>query len=407
MAEREYINIDSEGRKVFSLSQVMKSLDRTISSRYTSSFWVRAEMMKLNYYFRSGHAYPDLVEKDEERIVAQTRAIIWKNDFVRINARFREIAKEELKDGLSICCLCRISFDAVHGLSLIISDIDPMVSLGELEKERRETIAALKKQDLFDKNKKLKLPLLPQRLAIISVETSKGYLDFMDILSQNKDRYKIFTFLFPSLLQGDKAVGTLIEALDLVQKLSHHFDAALIIRGGGGDVGLSCYNNYELSKRIAEFPLPVLTGIGHSTNETVSEMVAYKNAITPTELADFMLEYFRSFEKRVADNQNKIINISQKRLELEKLRIRNIEERLKLGINNIFDKERERLSKMEKHLELLNPNNLLKRGYAIVQDEKGRIIKEGSSLSKGDRIITRFQDGSVTSIVDTEIEKNK
>lgn len=386
-------------RKSFTLFEVMQSIQRTIISRYGSTFWVKADMIKLNHYIHSGHCYPDLVEKKNDRTIAQARAIIWKSDYEKINKKFIEITKEPLKDGISIFFLARIGFDPVYNLSITILDIDPVVTLGQLEKERLETINKLKTEKLFNKNKGLTLPLLPQRLAIISVETSKGYSDFMNIINQESDKYKIFTYLFPSLLQGDNAIESLIQALETVERLKHHFDCVLIIRGGGGDIGLSCYNDYELSKTIANFPIPVLTGIGHSTNETVSEMVSCKNTITPTELADFILNHFREFEKRIIASKDKIIYFSNKIIELENKHIDNIIQKLRIGISNNFITQEKKLENLEKYINILNPVNQLKRGYTITY-KNGEIIKDKNELKKSDRITTHFYNGEIESIID-------
>lgn len=386
-------------RKSFTLFEVMQSIQRTIISRYGSTFWVKADMIKLNHYIHSGHCYPDLVEKKNDRTIAQARAIIWKSDYEKINKKFIEITKEPLKDGISIFFLARIGFDPVYNLSITILDIDPVVTLGQLEKERLETINKLKTEKLFNKNKGLTLPLLPQRLAIISVETSKGYSDFMNIINQESDKYKIFTYLFPSLLQGDNAIESLIQALETVERLKHHFDCVLIIRGGGGDIGLSCYNDYELSKTIANFPIPVLTGIGHSTNETVSEMVSCKNTITPTELADFILNHFREFEKRIIASKDKITYFSNKIIELENKHIDNIIQKLRIGISNNFITQEKKLENLEKYINILNPVNQLKRGYTITYKD-GEIIKDKNELKKSDRITTHFHNGEIESIID-------
>ena len=390
---------EEKERKSFTLFEVMQSIQRTIISRYGSTFWVKADMIKLNHYIHSGHCYPDLVEKKNDRTIAQARAIIWKSDYEKINKKFIEITKEPLKDGISIFFLARIGFDPVYNLSITILDIDPVVTLGQLEKERLETINKLKTEKLFNKNKGLTLPLLPQRLAIISVETSKGYSDFMNIINQERDKYKIFTYLFPSLLQGDNAIESLIQALETVERLKHHFDCVLIIRGGGGDIGLSCYNDYELSKTIANFPIPVLTGIGHSTNETVSEMVSCKNTITPTELADFILNHFREFEKRIIASKDKIIYFSNKIIELENKHIDNIIQKLRIGISNNFITQEKKLENLEKYINILNPVNQLKRGYTITYKD-GEIIKDKNELKKSDRITTHFYNGEIESIID-------
>lgn len=252
-------------KKIFSLLEVTSSIQKTLSARYTSSFWVKAEMNKLNFYKQSGHCYPDLVEKQDGKVIAQIRSNLWKDDYMKINNTFLEVLKEPLKDGIKILFLAKVSFDPVHGLALRIIDIDPGYTLGDLEKEKQETIKKLQDEGIFNRNKSLKLPLLPQRIAIISVETSKGYGDFMKVIDGNPWNYKFFCFLFPSLLQGEKAVEGIINQLTRIKKVINHFDAVAIIRGGGGDIGLSCYNNYQLSKEFALFPIPVITGIGHST----------------------------------------------------------------------------------------------------------------------------------------------
>ena len=298
-------------KKVFSLFEVLHSVQKTLSVRYTSSFWVKAEMNKLNYYSHSGHCYPELVEKKEGKVIAQIRSQLWSRDFQRVNRHFIETLQEPLKDGIKILFQATISFHPVYGLSLQILDIDPTFTLGDLEKEKQESILKLKTEQLFDKNKKQSLALLPQRVAVISVETSKGYNDFKQKIDTNVWGYAFFYFLFPALLQGDQSAQSIIHQLDRIEKIKEHFDVVALIRGGGGDVGLSCYNDYNLSKKIASFPLPVLTGIGHSTNETVSEMVAYANLITPTDLANFLIQKFHNFSVPLQNAEKQIIENAQ------------------------------------------------------------------------------------------------
>ncbi len=297
-------------KTVFSLLEVTKSIQKTLSDRYTSSFWVKAEMSKLNFYIHSGHCYPELIEKHEEKIIAQIKSTIWKDDYQAINEKFLKVVNEPLKDGIKILFLARISFDPVYGLSLRIIDIDPAFTLGDLEKEKQETIRKLKENGIFDRNKSLKIPLLLQRIAIISVETSKGYADFKNVLDTNPWNYKFFHFLFPSLLQGEKAIESITHQLGRIKKVIGHFDAVAIIRGGGGDIGLSCFNNYELVKEVAMFPIPVITGIGHTTNETVIEMISFSNGITPTKIAEYLIQNFHNFSVPVRNAEEKIIEMS-------------------------------------------------------------------------------------------------
>jgi exodeoxyribonuclease VII large subunit len=307
-------------KTIFSLLEVTSSIQKTVSERYKSSFWVKAEMNKLNFYKHSGHCYPELVEKKDGKVITQIKSYIWKDDYFRINNKFLDTLNEPLKDGIKILFLAKITFDPAHGLSLWIMDIDPSYTLGDLERERQDTINQLRNEGIFNKNKSLNFPLLPQRIAIISVETSKGYADFFKIIGTNSWNYKLFCVLFPSLLQGNNAIQSIIDQLKKIETVKQHFDVVAIIRGGGGDVGLSCYNNYQLAKAIAMFPIPVITGIGHATNETVTEMIAFSNAITPTKLAEYILQKFHNFSIPVQNAEHKIVERSVRLLNEEKMK---------------------------------------------------------------------------------------
>tara|TARA_R110000868_G_scaffold363678_1_gene626016 strand:+ start:18398 stop:19789 length:1392 start_codon:yes stop_codon:yes gene_type:complete len=298
----------TDDKTIFSLLEVTKSIKKTLEQRYSSAFWIKAEMNKLNHYSHSGHCFPEIIEKVDGKIVAQCKATLWRDDYQNINRNFLRILQEPLKDGIKILFLAKISFEPAFGLSLQIIDVDPQFTLGDLENEKRLTIKKLQAVGIYDQNKKRELPLVPQRLAIISVETSKGLGDFLDVLDKNTWNYKFFCMLFPSILQGDKAVTGIIAQLERIKKVIHHFDAVAIIRGGGGDVGLSSYNNYDLAKAIAVFPIPVITGIGHVTNETVCEMIAHTNAITPTKLADYLIQKFHNFSVPIQKAKDKIID---------------------------------------------------------------------------------------------------
>jgi exodeoxyribonuclease VII large subunit len=453
-------------RKIFSLMEVTLSIQKAIAERYKSVFWVKAEMNKLNHYSHSGHCYPELVEKIDGRVVAQMKSNIWKTDFDRINHNFIKVLKEPLKDGIKILFCASITFDPVHGLGLRILDIDPSFSLGELEREKQETLDRLKLEGIFNANKLLKLPVLPQRIAVISVETSKGYSDFLKVIEHNPWGYKFFKFLFPSLLQGEKSIGSICSQLERIKNVIHHFDVVAIIRGGGGDVGLSSYNNYELAREIALFPIPVLTGIGHSTNETVSEMVSHKNAITPTELADFLIQKFHDFSAPIRRGEEIIVERSKRILADEKLKFKNsiryfrsvtnasltnnsiqvkvksesvlqharvlirrnkellqwnmedlqkgvgklvddhksdvsnLITKVKSGVVERLDHEMDNLLRIEKHVNILDPVNILKRGFSITL-HNGKALKSYTDVKPGDKIITTTVDGQIESEVKT------
>ncbi|MBM3453071.1 MAG: exodeoxyribonuclease VII large subunit [Bacteroidetes bacterium] len=282
-------------RQIFSLKQVVSSIRKTIEDRYAQTYWVKAEIYKFNR-FPSGHAFPEIVQRENDKIVAQLSGTIWKQNYERINQQFIEIVKEPLKDGSNLLMQVKITFSELYGLSLQILDIDPSFSLGEVQKQREETLKRLQKEGILNLNQQLSFPLLPKRIAVISADSSKGLSDFMEVLNTNEEGYSFFTFLFNAYLQGDQAVNSIIGTLEKIKKVRSHFDLVVIVRGGGAEVGMTCYNHYELCKAIATFPLPILTGIGHSTNFNVAEMIAYRNSITPTKLAEFLIQTFREFD---------------------------------------------------------------------------------------------------------------
>lgn len=453
-------------KTVFTLLEVSRSIQKTISERYKSSYWVKAEMNKLNSYTHSGHCYPELVEKKDGKVIAQMKSILWRDDYRNINYRFLKVLNEPLKDGIKILFLASVTFDPAHGLSLIIHDIDPSYTLGDIEKEKQQTIKRLHAEGIFSKNKSLPIPLLPQRLAIISVETSKGYADFLKVLEHNAWGYKFFHLLFPSLLQGEKATASIIGQLQRIKKVRSHFDVVAIIRGGGGDIGLSCYNDYELAKEISLFPIPVITGIGHATNETVVEMISHTNAITPTKIAEDLIQKFHNFSVPLQKAQDKIFDRSKRLINDENLKFqteiklfRSVTERIlvenRSRINThtrsiyqhsvfLFKNQQESLSAikedikkavfmycgtlnqtlkqyaaivrkdiasllrnqhqdlhaMEKNLNNMSPQNVLKRGYSITRFN-GHAIRTYEEVQQGDALDTILFEGNLISIVKT------
>ena len=427
---------------IFSLGEVAKSIQRTIAERYKQVYWIKAEMNKLNHYTHSGHCYPELVEKKDGKVIAEMRSVLWNGDYQRINQRFIKVLGEPLQNGITILFQATISYDPLYGLSLRILDIDPAYSLGELEREKQESLNRLKREGLFDFNKQLPFPMVPKRLAIISVETSKGYSDFLKILNGNPWGYRFEQTLFPALLQGDKSIPSIINQLAHIATRVEEFDVVAIIRGGGGEVGLSSYNNYLLASAIAKFPIPILTGIGHSTNETVSEMVAYQNAITPSELADFLIQRFHQFAVPLAHAQDIIIHktrqllaahretlnncaryfrlhsvhhLSQQQKMLEHQfvrlhlasvsRLRQDTQTLKHSLRALqgvtmgeLKDQLTQLTALERSVQLMDPQHVLNRGYSITRIN-GQAIKAADHVKKGDVLETVLASGRVTSTV--------
>jgi len=429
-------------KTVFTLAEVARSIQKTIAERYKSVYWVKAEMNKLNHYSHSGHCYPELVEKRDGQIIAEMRSVLWKADYQRINQQFIDTTKEPLKNGIIILFQAAISYDPRYGLTLRILDIDPIHALGELQREKLASIDRLKTEGVFAANKHLIFPAVPKRLAVISVETSKGYADFLKILQHNPWGYYFEQTLFPALLQGDKSVQAITGQLEHIAQRREAYDVVAIIRGGGGDVGLSSYNRYALAAAIARFPIPVLTGIGHSTNETVSEMVAYRNAITPSELADFLIQRFHQFAEPVDRakelimrkagqqlieernslndqvryfrlNSIHLLNRQQKALEYAAVRLSMVStarlqhsrqqtqhtaQALKTTTLALLKDARSVLLNTEKTVHLLDPRHVLQRGYSITR-LNGSALQSVASLREGDVVETVLAQGTMTSTI--------
>ena len=392
--QRELFN----DRPVYTLSDISKSLQSIISKTYNQPYYIKAEIIKLNYYPRTGHCYPELAEKEDEKIKAQMRAIIWSSQYKTINERFKKITGDIIKEGITILCLASIEYSPQYGLALHIQDIEPTFTLGEMAKSKIAVIERLKKEGIFNANKKMQLPLIPKRVAIISIETSKGYSDFMITLRQNNWNYKFDCQLFPAILQGEKAITTITEQLAVIRSRITEFDCVVIIRGGGGDVGLSCYDHYQLAREVAIFPIPVLSGIGHSTNETVTEMVAYANKITPTEVAYFLIQKFHDFSILIEDFQNFILKTASDRIKNDFINMGNNTRLIKLFSKQIIEKQQAIIDNYIKQLELLHPDNILKRGFSITY-YKGKVITDSNNLQNEDLIVTQYYKGKTESII--------
>ncbi len=368
----------SAERQVFSLKQVLQSIRRTIDNRYGQYYWVKAEVHKLNVS-GSGHAFPELVQKEEDKVVAQINGTIWRTNLDRINRSFAETVKEPLKEGITLLMQVKIVFHELYGLNLHIADIDPSFTLGELQKERENSLKQLQREGILNANQQLPFPLLPKRIAIISAENSKGLSDFMQMLDSNQHGYSFFTMLFPAYLQGDVASASIREQLQRIERVKHHFDLVAIVRGGGGEVGLACYNNLELCRAIAIFPLPVVTGIGHSTNITVAEMVAFRNAITPTELADFLLQCFDEVNIPLLNASVLIKRICLHRFETEYLFQKNMSQQLRSAIQLSMEKNSNKLSTLFQHTRFQFKSVLFTKKDQLAQWEQSLIqaLKSG------------------------------
>lgn len=303
-----------DGKKLFSLSDLAASIQKAFGIYYNHKYWIKAEISKLNLFPRSGHCYPELSETSGGNIAAAFTGFIHRDTYRIINEKFQNTIGEPLHDGMKIVALCSIQFSYTRGVRLTINDIDINSILGEQARMRQETVEHLKSEGLFARNKSLALSRIVRKLAVISVESGKGYADFMSIINAS-NVFCVSTRLFPALMMGPEAAVQIKSALEKIKEQSANFDAVCIVRGGGGENTLQCFNDIELCRAIALFPLPVFTGIGHATNRTVAEEVANTSFVSPSELANFFIDRHSAEVARLRTLTNKIALLLQRAIQ--------------------------------------------------------------------------------------------
>ena len=412
----------SINKTAYSLYELNTAIKSAISTAFSEAYWVTAEIAELKCNQR-GHCYLELVEKDDDKTVAQTKATIWAYEYRKLSHKFQTATNESIRPGMKIMLLAVVNFHEVYGLSLNIRDIDPTYTLGEMARKRKEVIERLRKEGLLELNKGLPLPLVPQRIAVISSPTAAGYGDFFNQLDTNPYGYKFVHVLFPALVQGQDAEASIIEALRKIGKYRHLFDVAVIIRGGGSAVDLNCFDNYALAAQIARCPLPVITGIGHEKDDTVADIVAHTRMKTPTAVAEFVVSGLRSFEDNVIDIRNRIKTYTTRLLQDIRYRLYSLARQLgyiparavsaqlnkllliQSSLRNFATRRIQQmdhtLDRTEQALRLLDPVNVLRRGYSITRHD-GKILKDASLVGKGAAIDTTLYKGNIVSIVGTQ-----
>lgn len=360
------------------LLELQEEIGGALERALQRSYWIRAEISEIKQQ-STGHCYLELVEKKqgEDSISARAQAIIWSSIFRMLRPYFTTTTGEELSRGMMILVKAQVQYTPLYGLSLIISDIDPSYTVGEQELKRQKTIQRLREEGMFDMNSTLELACLPGRIAVVSSEGAAGYRDFMMHLHNNDYGFRFTTELFSSSVQGIAASSEIISALERVALRAEEFDLVAIVRGGGSVQDLSCFDDYELAANIAQFPLPVVTGIGHDHDVHVADMVAFAGLKTPTAVADFIIEIFASEEQRLAYLVQRLNLALRGRVAEETAKIDKVE-------TKIISKARERITAEFHKTELLlqrinsgNPLLLLERGYAIpvINDKRVNSVK--------------------------------
>jgi exodeoxyribonuclease VII large subunit len=284
----------------FTLSSLNLHIRDAMQEAFPDAVWVVAEIheMQIN---RSGHCYMELIEKAESdnNIIAKSRATIWSFKFRMLRPYFESTSGTQLQPGIKVLLKAEVSFHPVYGLSLNISDIDPSYTMGDLAMKKREVIRQLQEAGIMEMNRELTLAEVPQHIAVISSETAAGYGDFIGTLVNNSYGFAFSVTLFPAIMQGEAAEQSIIAAMERVFLAERSFDVAVLIRGGGSQADLDCFNGYELAMNIAQFPIPVLTGIGHERDETIADMVAHMHLKTPTAVAEFLIDRLQGFSDRL------------------------------------------------------------------------------------------------------------
>lgn len=384
-------------------------------------YWVIAEISEIKEN-SSGHCYLELIEKhpDENNVRAKIKAIIWSNRYRFIKSLFENITGESIKEGLKVLVKAKIEYHEIYGLSLVITDIDPAFTVGELAMKRQQIINRLEKEGVITMNKEIDFPYAPQRIAVISSKNAAGYTDFIKQLKGNSFGYTFYTALFDSAMQGSDLENDIINALNKIADNSEQFDLVVIIRGGGSQADLSWFDNYNIAYHITQFPLPVITGIGHDKDMSVTDLVAYKSLKTPTASAEFIIGCLSDAENHIYEMWQRIREISVQYTSGAGLVLTNHAARLTAAAKsysqtkmysieslltslknktlNYTNLMNSKLNVLEVSLNILNPDNVLKRGYTITS-HNGKIIKSKADLMEGDVIDTRFSDGTARSKV--------
>lgn len=407
-------------RSHISLYELQRSVKLSVEERFPLPVWVSAEIseMKVNY---SGHCYMELVEKGENDGApkAQARATIWRTAYSRLAAEFIARTNQQLASGVKILARAMVSFHEIYGFSLNIIDIDPSYTLGEVERQRQLTIAQLKQDGVWDMNRQLAMPPVVQRVAVVSSANAAGYQDFCNELWSYA--YRVSIRLFDAQMQGALAEESIVAALERIAELSEEFDAVVIIRGGGSASDLNCFNGYRLSSHVAQFPLPVITGIGHDKDVSVCDMVAHTSLKTPTAVAawivDKMAQAEAALDRAALQLRDSALAATRRhqilleRVMAEVLRSANesltrsatqltaIEERLPLVFEAFISRQKARIDSATALVESNSPRRIMLLGFSVVRSE-GYAVTSAESLADGARLDIEMADGVITATVD-------
>ena len=408
-------------QQALSLHELNGLVKRSIRSCLPDTYWVQAELsdVRSNY---SGHCYLEFIQKDASgnNLIAKTRGTIWSNIYKMLKPYFEQETGQAFTSGIKVLVEVSVEFHELYGYSLTVLDIDPTYTVGDMERKRREILRQLEEEGVIDLNKELEMPLLPQRVAVISSATAAGYGDFCNQLVNNPRGYGFRTELFPAIMQGERVEESILSALDAINERLDEFDVVVIIRGGGATSDLSGFDTYLLAASCAQFPLPIITGIGHERDDTVIDKVAHTRVKTPTAAAEFLITRMDKCNDALNEMSKRLMQGVRNRLMWEHRRIENLVQRIpSVAMKRIADAKydllaaqrdlqmasRQFLSVKKHRLELLQqrlndalPEKQLARGYSITLKD-GKAVKDASALKEGDVLVTMLHQGKVESVV--------
>ena len=428
--------------KTVTLFELNNLVREVISSTLSEEYWVEAELSEVHEV--RGHCYMELIQKElfSNTPVAKASAKCWKNKWTLLREKFEKVTREGLKPGMKVLLKVYADFHEAYGFAWIVTDINPEFTMGDMARKRQEIIDTLKREGVFELQKELVLPQYAQRIAVISSENAAGYGDFCHQLADNPQQLKFYTRLFPAVMQGEGVEESVIGALNSINENIEKFDAVVIIRGGGATSDLSGFDTLRLAENVANFPIPIITGIGHDRDESIVDMVAHTKVKTPTAAAALLIDHLNHVLERLLDAQAELIAAVRHRSELEQARLVRMSEKIPVlfslvktrqeqrierhlanitaALNDKLSREHHRLSLIEsqlgptllqqltredyrlqllqQQLEALNPQRLLQRGYSITLC-KGKVVKDARQLKAGDEIETKLANGKITSII--------
>ncbi|HEY3330747.1 MAG TPA: exodeoxyribonuclease VII large subunit [Capsulimonadaceae bacterium] len=408
--------------KQMTLEQLLQLVKVVLSDNLPDTYWVVAEIAEFKHSPR-GYCHLTFVQKNGDTLVAKINAVMWRPATQSLLPRFRSSTGKDLAPGMNVLVRVGVTFHTAYGMQLEVHDVDPNYTLGEMARKRREILERLENEGRLTRNKALSFPLCPQRIAVISSATAAGYEDFVAQITGNIHGFAFRVQLFPSLMQGNGAEAQVVAALAAIARDSHLFDAVVMIRGGGSTVDLSCFDSYAIGAAIADFPLPVITGIGHERDDSVADLCANTRVKTPTAAAEHLIGIVRAYSDRVEYAWSRIATISLDRICDEKMRIEGATRtltsraiaradlenaRLQSAAASIrsvsartTERSGDRLERIDSMVRLLDPANILKRGYSITY-AGGRAVTSAIDVVVGSTLTTKLYNGTIESTVEAK-----